>query len=330
MSERAIGVLLAVAAAVAFESSYVLLAAQSRQLETVVRPSLSFLRRLLMRPWWLVAMALNGVGFFLELAALTRVSLAVVQPLLALGLVALVIAAALILHEPVGPKQFAGAAMVAVGATLVILGAPRGTSNLPVDAWTVATITALGAILAFPNLARSGVAWALVATTAAGDTLVALATNSVAANWPHRVLAAIAGVAAVAVCGTMSVTSESAALQRLPASRVGPIVSGVQTTLPVLLLALLGDQSWSSARATRRAAGRRSGDRRSRNAAPRRQEHRRDVPEGPALAPSAQPDDGPRARSPGDCRAGRPATDRLIGSLWPAASREDGKGVLCA
>jgi hypothetical protein len=55
------------------------------------------------------------------------------------------------------------------------------------------------------------------------------------------------GVVAVAVCGLVSVTSESAALQRLPASQVGPIVSGVQTTLPVLLVALLGDDSWRTA-----------------------------------------------------------------------------------
>ena len=44
-----------------------------------------------------------------------------------------------------------------------------------------------------------------------------------------------------------AVSSESAALQHLPASRVGPIVSGAQVTLPVLALGLLGNEQWSSA-----------------------------------------------------------------------------------
>ncbi len=37
-------------------------------------------------------------------------------------------------------------------------------------------------------------------------------------------------------------TAESAALQQLPASRVGPIVSSVGAVLPVVLLALLSPQ----------------------------------------------------------------------------------------
>lgn len=42
-----------------------------------------------------------------------------------------------------------------------------------------------------------------------------------------------------------AVTAESAALQRLPASRVGPIISGIGAVLPVVLMALLSPQSLS-------------------------------------------------------------------------------------
>jgi hypothetical protein len=55
-------------------------------------------------------------------------------------------------------------------------------------------------------------------------------------------LLAIVWTAAVAASGTASVTAESAALQRLPASRVGPIVSSIGAVLPVVLLALLSPQ----------------------------------------------------------------------------------------
>jgi drug/metabolite transporter (DMT)-like permease len=249
MSARALGVLLGLAAAGLFEASYLLLAAQARRVSTALRPGAAFLGRVARRPWWLVAMGLNGVAFVLELAALRRVSLVVVQPLLGVGLIGLVFGARVLLGERIGGRQVAGAALVAVGATLVVAGAPAtaGGAHLRLEAWSVVAVTALLAVLAFPQFAHGGSAWRLVAAAAAGDTLVALATNEIAAAWPHRLPAAVGGVLAVAVCGLTAVASESAALQRLPASRVGPIVSGVQVTLPVLLVALLGQHSWGSA-----------------------------------------------------------------------------------
>jgi drug/metabolite transporter (DMT)-like permease len=249
MSGRAIGVLLGLGAAASFEVSYLVLAAQARKVTTALRPGASFLARLARRPWWLVAMGLNGVAFGLELVALRHVSLVVVQPLLAVGLLGLVLGARVFLGERVDARRVAGAALVAIGITLVVAGAPAtgGASGLRVDAWSVATTVALLAALAFPQLARGQSAWPLVVAAGAGDTLVALATNEVAAAWSHRLLVSLGGVIAVAVCGLMSLTSESAALQRLPASRVGPIVSGAQVTLPVLLVAQLGHQQWRSA-----------------------------------------------------------------------------------
>lgn len=249
MSETAIGVLLGLAAAIAFESSYLLLTAQARAASPAARPDASFLARLARRPWWLAAMALNGVAFVLEVAALHRVSLVVVQPLLAVGLLGLVVASRFVLGENVGRRQVSAALLIAIGATLVIIGAPKGTTRLSVDVWTVATVIVLAVVLAFPQLRTAGVPWSFVAAAAAGDTLVALATNTVAVNWPQRIGVVLGAVVAVAVCGLTSITSESAALQRLPASRVGPIVSGVQTTLPTILGAVLGTQHLRSAAA---------------------------------------------------------------------------------
>lgn len=246
MSDTAIGVLLGLAAAVGFESSYLLLTAQARRARPAARPDPSFLARLARRPWWLAAMALNGVAFLLEVAALNRVSLVVVQPLLAVGLLGLVVASRFVLGETVGPRQVLAALMIAVGATLVVIGAPTGTTRFTADVWTVLAVVVFAAVLAFPQFADRG-PWFLVAAAAAGDTLVALATNTVATNWPQRLGIVLAAVAAVAVCGLASVTSESAALQRLPASRVGPIGSGAQTVLPTVLAVLLANQHWKSA-----------------------------------------------------------------------------------
>ena len=182
MSARAIGVLLGLGAAAAFEVSYLVLAAQARRVTTALRPGASFLARLARLPWWLVAMGLNGVAFGLELVALRHVSLVVVQPLLAVGLLGLVLGARVFLGERVDARRVAGAALVAIGITLVVAGAPAtgAASELRVDAWSVAMAVAL---------------------------LAALATNEVAAAWSHRLLVALGGVIAVAVCGLKSLTS---------------------------------------------------------------------------------------------------------------------------
>ncbi len=248
MSDTAIGVLLGLAAAITFETSFLLLTAQARRASPAARPDASFLVRLARRPWWLTAMALNGVAFLLEVAALHRVSLVVVQPLLAVGLLGMVLASRSVLGETVGPRQVFAALMIAVGAALVVIGAPTGTTRLTADVWTVLAVVVLVFVLALPQFSDRG-PWLLVVAAAGGDTLVALATNTVATNWPQRLGIVLAAVAAVAVCGLASVTSESAALQRLPASRVGPIVSGAQTVLPTILAVLLADQHWSSATA---------------------------------------------------------------------------------
>lgn len=250
MSDKAIGVLLALVAALAFESSYLLLAAQARRVETPERPSTAFLGALLARPWWLLAMALNGVAFALELAALRLVSVIIVQPLLSIGLIGLVAAAGLVLGERVGPHAILAAAAVSVGVALVILGAPKHTSNVRLGHPVLSAIVLgmLAVVVALPFARRSGgSAWRLVAAAAAGDTLVAIAANEVARAGTARPVTAGLGIAVVAVAGIAAVTSESAALQRLPASRVGPIVSSVQAVLPVLLIGLLGRAQWSSA-----------------------------------------------------------------------------------
>ena len=87
-----------------------------------------------------------------------------------------------------------------------------------------------------------GAPWRSVSAAAAGDTLVAISGNQIARSWVQQPLLAIIWTAAVAASGTGSVTAESAALQQLPASRVGPIVSSVGAVLPVVLLALLSPQ----------------------------------------------------------------------------------------
>jgi len=248
MNRELMGVVLAVLASLSFESAYLLMTQQSRLVERSGRPSGRFLVSLLHRPLWLLAIALDGAGILLELFALREVSLIVVQPLMSVGLIGLVFAARVFLGERIDRHTVLAAGALVTGVACVILAAPSDADAVRL-AHPVASIVVLGAlaiIVISAYLGRGpGVARRAVMAAAAGDTLVAISGNQIARSWVERPLSALFWTAAVAASGIGSVTAESAALQRLPASRVGPIISGIGAVLPVVLMALLSPQRLS-------------------------------------------------------------------------------------
>ncbi len=248
MNPELLGVILAVLASLSFESGYLLMTQQSRLVERPARPSGRFLLSLLHRPLWLLAMALSGAGILLELFALREVSLIVVQPLLSVGLIGLVFAARVFLGERIDRHTVLAAGALVSGVTCVILAAPADADAVRLG-HPIASIVVLGAlavIVISAYLGRGpGVARRAVMAAAAGDTLVAISGNQIARSWVERPLVALFWTAAVVVSGVSAVTAESAALQRLPASRVGPIISGIGAVLPVVLMTLLSPQRLS-------------------------------------------------------------------------------------
>jgi drug/metabolite transporter (DMT)-like permease len=248
MNRELLGIVLAVLASLSFESGYLLMTQQSRLAERSGRPGGRFLLSLLHRPLWLLAIALNGVGILLELFALREVSLIVVQPLMSVGLIGLVFAARVFLGERIDRHTVLAAGAVVSGVACVILAAPSDAAAVRL-AHPVVSIVVLGtlaAIVISAYLGRGpGVAWRAVMAAAAGDTLVAISGNQIARSWIERPLVALFWTAAVVASGVGSVTAESAALQRLPASRVGPIISGIGAVLPVVLMALLSPKRLS-------------------------------------------------------------------------------------
>jgi drug/metabolite transporter (DMT)-like permease len=245
MSREFLGVVLGLLASLSFESGYLLMTQQSRLVGRSGRPGGHFLVSLLRRPLWLLAMALDGAGIVLELFALREASLIVVQPLMSVGLIGLVFAAGVFLGERIDRRTVLAVGAVASGVVCVIVAAPSDAAAIRL-AHPVASIVVLGALALVVISAYLGrgseAAWHLVIAAAAGDTLVAICGNQIARSWVERPLLAVAWTAAVAASGIGSVTAESAALQRLPASRVGPIVASIGAVLPVVLLALLSPQ----------------------------------------------------------------------------------------
>jgi drug/metabolite transporter (DMT)-like permease len=248
MSDEALGVVLGLLASFSLESGYLLMTAQSRKLERPHHPGMSFLGHLLHRPLWLLAMGLDGVGIGFQLFALRHASLIVVQPLMSVGLIGLVFAAPVFLGERITRGTVLDAVALGAGVVLVIAAAPSEASavRLSHPVWSVVILGALGAVAVGPFLLRrETTSWRLVAAAGAGDTLVAISGNQIARSWIQQPFVAIAWLVAVAASGISSVTAESAALQRLPASRVGPIVASVGAVLPVVVMTLLSPRRFS-------------------------------------------------------------------------------------
>lgn len=103
-----------------------------------LRPSL--IAALMHRPLWILGMATSGVGLVLQLAALSRGSLTIVQPLLVLGLLfALPIAAVTHHRQRLSRLEWFGAGAVCLGVTLFLLAsAPRpGQADASPLGWAV-------------------------------------------------------------------------------------------------------------------------------------------------------------------------------------------------
>jgi drug/metabolite transporter (DMT)-like permease len=243
---EAAGVALALAAAAAFEGSYVLQALEARRAAPADRPHLGLLSGLARRPVWTFAIGLSGLGFALQVLALRDAPLSVVQPVLALGLVALLALSRAVLGERVGRRELLGAAGVIGGVVVLVLAAPQRTGDANALGLTAAGI-ALAAVLVAPFVRRSNAPRRLVAAATAGDALAALAVNEVARELTARPPAAAAWATLAAGAGLLALTAETTALQRSPATVVAPVVLAGQVAIPVALAPLVAGESWAAA-----------------------------------------------------------------------------------
>jgi drug/metabolite transporter (DMT)-like permease len=238
-------VLLGAGAAAALGASYTLQAREARRVATAPRPGAALLRRMAARPVWLGAIGLTTVAFALQVLALRQVPLAVVQPVLALALVGLLVSGTRILGERVGAREVGAVLLIVAGLTAVVIAAPPHTTHTRSGALAIAAYAVLAAVLAAPFVRHAQSRWALVSAAAAGDVLAALASNRLAGALDTRPALAVVWLTVAAVAGLSAVTSETAALQRLPATRVAPIVMGADVTLPVAIAALDAHTRWS-------------------------------------------------------------------------------------
>jgi drug/metabolite transporter (DMT)-like permease len=239
-----VGVALAAAASAAYEISYVAQAAHARQLHRPADADPWLLARLARRPGWLAAIAISVAGFALQVLALRHAPLSVVQPVLALGLVLLLVLGRGLLGDRAGPRELAGAAGVIAGVTLLVVAAPaRGDAHRPV--LLAVACAALGAVALAPHALRARALAPLVASAACADALAALATNEVARALVPLAPVAVAWAALAALAGLVALAGEAAALQVGTVGRVGPPVLAGGVAIPVALAPLVAGDRWA-------------------------------------------------------------------------------------
>jgi drug/metabolite transporter (DMT)-like permease len=248
-SELAGGFGIALLAAIAYDSGYALQAFEARRapIEQSMRPAL--LAHLVRRPIWLAAIGLAIVGWALQVLALTKAPLTLVQPVLALGLFLLLGLGVRFLGEHVGRREWTAVAIIVVAVGLIAWAAPDEPGTVPRDAGLAVALGLLGALTIAPvaaSMRGTPSVALLIAGAGAADGLAAFVTKIVSEEIESGtlLLAAIWGVAA-GVGVLVGLLSESSALQRAAATKVAPTVLVLQIAIPVALAPIVGGESWS-------------------------------------------------------------------------------------
>jgi drug/metabolite transporter (DMT)-like permease len=241
------GLAVAALAAACYETGYAFQALEARGAGAQHALRVSLLGQLARNGRWLAATALSLLGWPLQVLALSLAPLALVQPTLALGLLLLLVLGTRVLGERVGRRELAAVALVVVGIAGLAAAAPDRSTVTGGTGMTIALVVLSGLALA-PYVQRRRRAGLLaVLATGAADSVAALAAKLVAGDLADgRWGLAIAVATLAAAAGALATVSEMSALQRLPATRVAPIVLAFQIAVPVVVVAAVGGEDWGA------------------------------------------------------------------------------------
>ena len=235
----ALGLLAALAASALFNLGVALQALDAREQPKDHGMRLSLLARLVRRRRWLLGFALGGLGFPLEVLAFADAPFVVVQPVLAAGLVLLLVLGVRLLGERVGRPEVVGVLAIVGGIALVAWGAPDHTETHRA-AGQVAAVVIVLSLLAFAPFALRGRRWETAMVAIVGSAL-AFAAGNIATklmaddfNNDHW-QSASAWLAITIVTGVAAIVLEMTALQRAKATTVVPVSFAIQTFLPIAL-----------------------------------------------------------------------------------------------
>jgi drug/metabolite transporter (DMT)-like permease len=239
----AVGITAVLAASAAYNAGVVLQALDARKEPAECGLRLALLARLLRRRRWIVGTALTILAFPLQVIAYSNAPLDIVQPLLAVGLVVVLILGSRLMGDAARPSHYAAVAAIIAGVAIIAAAGPdhRQPDRGGIAQLTVMAVLAIG--IAAPYVLRgrrwrgaalltasTGVAfaWGDLATKLFGDGVNG-GRAGVAAFW-------LVAVGVSAVVGTLSLMT---AFQEAEVRKVVPGTFAVEAVLPVVLAPLL-------------------------------------------------------------------------------------------
>jgi drug/metabolite transporter (DMT)-like permease len=202
---------------------------------------------LVRRARWLFGTGLSMLGFPLQVVALMLAPLVVVQPAMAVGLLALMFMGERLLGERPGRYEYAAMGAILLGVLGAALCAPPQSTTTTAERATVALVLAGLAAASFLPYALRLVhrQWAGLTMVCAG---LAFAWSGVATKLASDDLSngrlgfALAWALSTAAASAVGMLSEMSSLQARPAIQVAPVVFVTQTVVPVALApTLLGE-----------------------------------------------------------------------------------------
>jgi drug/metabolite transporter (DMT)-like permease len=241
------GLAVAAVAAGCYETGYAFQALEARGVGARHALRVSLLGQLARNGRWLAATGLSLLGWPLQVLALSLAPLALVQPTLALGLLLLLFLGARVLGERIGRRELAAVALIVAGIACLAAAAPARSTVTGGTGMAIAFAVLAALAVAPYALGRRSAGLLAVVATGAADSVAALAAKLVAGDLADgRWGLAIAVAALAAGAGALATVSEMSALQRLPATRVAPVVLAFQIAVPVIVVAAVGGEDWGS------------------------------------------------------------------------------------
>jgi hypothetical protein len=238
-----LGILAAAAASTCYSLGIAVQALDAREAKPEDQLRLSLLRHLFSQARWLAGTGLTTLGWPLQIGALLLAPFVVVQPALAAGLLVLLAVGERVLGERPGRREVFAVCAIVAGVAGVAAVAPDRSTEHHGATILILVLTGLGLAALLPYLLRAFRRQApLVTMLSAGLAFAwsAIATKLVAdaASKGHW-FAALAWALSTGVASGVAVISEMTSLQIRPAIQVVPVVSVVQTLVPVALAPVL-------------------------------------------------------------------------------------------
>jgi drug/metabolite transporter (DMT)-like permease len=252
METTAFGALAALVASGLFSAGLVLQAGESRQVDDKFSLHFALIRRLVKRPRWVEGTLLTFAGYPFHVLALLLAPLSIVQPALAAGLLLLLVIGARTPGETVRRRDWAGVGAIVIGIAVMTLSAPQRAEVEARTSELLIALAVLGLLTLVPYVAERlrGECTPGLTTMAAFAAGTAYAFSGITSKLvsddlsDDRVASAFGWLAATAVIAGLGFLSQVTALQRRPATQVGPVVYVIPVLVPVLLAPFITGEDW--------------------------------------------------------------------------------------